>query len=76
MWVPTASPADGQHERPRAYAGHLGRRLTMRQGLVGLHLVRHDSPSITLTEEQMIRGNADRFADHVLLACGYGPKDV
>ena len=33
--------------------------------------MRHETPAIATTEEQKIRGNADRTADWVLVACGY-----
>jgi hypothetical protein len=33
--------------------------------------LRHETPPIAPTEEQKIRGYADRTADWVLLACGY-----
>ena len=42
-----------------------------RPGLVGLHLLRHETPPLAATTEQKIRGNADRVADWVLVACGY-----
>lgn len=40
-------------------------------GLVGLHLLRHEPPALEVTAEQKIRGNADRAADWVIVACGY-----
>ena len=40
-------------------------------GLVGLHLLRHESPALAATTEQQIRGNADRAADWAIVACGY-----
>jgi hypothetical protein len=43
----------------------------MRPGLVGLHLLRHEAPPLAATTEQKIRGNGDRVADWVLIACGY-----
>lgn len=44
-----------------------------RPGLVGLHVLRHEAPAIGVTTEQQIRGNADRAADRVIVACGYDP---
>ena len=38
---------------------------------VGLHLLRHEPPALEATTEQKIRGNADRAADSVIVACGY-----
>ena len=43
----------------------------MRPGLVGLHLIQHQTPAMASTEEQKMRGHADRVADWVLIACGY-----
>ena len=43
----------------------------MQPGVVGLHLLRHEAPPLAATAEQRIRGNADRVADWVLVACGY-----
>ena len=48
-----------------------GDRSAMRPGLVGLHVLRHEAPPLAVTTEQKIRGNADRVADWVLVACGY-----
>lgn len=70
------SPADGQHERLRESLRQLGSRLCSRPGLVGLHLLRHEAPPLAPTREQKIRGNADRVADHVVVACGYDPQAV
>lgn len=70
------SPQDGQLERLRDAVRRLGQRLRMRSGLVGVHLLRHEAPPIAPTQEQKIRGNADRVADCVLLVCGYDPQAV
>jgi hypothetical protein len=42
-----------------------------RAGLVGLHLLRHEPPSLEATTEQHLRGLADGAADWVLIASGY-----
>lgn len=40
-------------------------------GIVGAHLLRHETPKIDLTTEQRIRKAADKPADWVLIVCGY-----
>jgi hypothetical protein len=49
----------------------LATAVVQRPGLVGLHLLRHEAPMMAATTEQQIRGNADRDADWVIVACGY-----
>jgi hypothetical protein len=51
--------------------GDLAAEVAQRPGLVGLHLLRHEAPTLAATTEQQIRGNADRAADWVIVACGY-----
>jgi hypothetical protein len=65
------SPASGKDETLRAAVRRLVDYVPLEPGLAGLHLLRHETPSIAATEEQKIRGNADRFADWVVVACGY-----
>jgi hypothetical protein len=65
------SPATGKTESLQRAVGELARAVWMRPGLVGLHLLRHETPPLAATAEQRIRGNADRVADWVLVACGY-----
>ena len=42
-----------------------------RPGLVGAHLLQHDTPRIETTTEQKIRGSSDKAADWILLVSGY-----
>jgi hypothetical protein len=65
------SPAPGRAEALRQALGALAGSVWMQPGLVGLHLLRHEAPPLAATTEQKIRGNADRVADWVLVACGY-----
>jgi hypothetical protein len=51
--------------------GELAAAVVQWPGLVGLHLLRHEAPTLAATAEQQIRGNADRAADWVVVACGY-----
>jgi hypothetical protein len=65
------SPAAGQADSLQGAVGELAQSAWMRPGLVGLHLLRHETPPLAVTTEQKIRGNGDRVADWVLVACGY-----
>ena len=65
------SPAAGQADALQRAIGELSRSVWMRPGLVGLHLLRHETPPLAATTEQKIRGNGDRGADWVLVASGY-----
>jgi len=65
------SPALGRQEQLRAALSRLVEHIPTQGGLAGLHLMRHETPSISVTVEQKIRGNTDRTADWVLVACGY-----
>ena len=65
------SPASGRDEALRASIRRMAEHVPLQAGFAGLHLLRHETPSIAATEEQKIRGNADRTADWVLVACGY-----
>lgn len=65
------SPGSGRAEELRASIRRLAQDISLTAGFAGLHLLRHETPAIAATEEQKIRGNADRTADWVLVACGY-----
>lgn len=65
------SPAEGAAEPLQRGLADLATSIVQRPGLVGLHLLRHQAPALATTQEQKIRGNADRVADWVLVACGY-----
>jgi len=65
------SPLDGRAESLQHGLGELAASVSTRPGLVGLHVLRHQAPPLAVTTEQKIRGNADRVADWVLVACGY-----
>lgn len=62
-----AAANDALNDALRTLAADVARR----PGLVGLHVLRHDAPAIGVTTEQQLRGNADRAADRVIVACGY-----
>jgi hypothetical protein len=70
------SPAAGQDEKLRAAVRSLAEGIVTQPGLTGLHLLRHETPAIAATEEQKMRGLADRVADWVVVACGYDPAAV
>ena len=63
------TPPDDARATLRDEVDRLGRSLSGRPGLVGLHLLEHQPPDIAPTAEQRIRGG-DRAADWVLLATG------
>jgi heme-degrading monooxygenase HmoA len=65
------SPAAGRDEQLRASIRRMSQHIPFEPGFAGLHLLRHETPPIAATKEQKIRGNADRTADWVLVACGY-----
>ena len=65
------SPASGRDEGLRTAIRRMTEHIPLQPGFAGLHLLRHATPSIEATEEQKMRGNADRIADWVLVACGY-----
>lgn len=46
----------------------------LRPGIVGAHLLQAHRPELPATEEQRIRGNADRVADWTFFATGYEPQ--
>jgi hypothetical protein len=62
---------EGKAEAFEQKLGELAAEVSQRSGLVGLHVLHHEAPQIAVTTEQRIRGNADRAADWVILACGY-----
>ena len=47
------------------------RSLSQESGLVGAHVLRHETPPIELTNEQKIRGASDKPGDWVAFVCGY-----
>ena len=65
------SPGEGRAAALQHALGELAASAVQRPGLVGLHVLRHETPALAATTEQKIRGNADRVADWVLVACGY-----
>jgi hypothetical protein len=65
------SPAPGRDQPLREALQALAAELATQSGLAGLHLLRHETPAIAQTTEQKLRGAGDRYADWVLVACGY-----
>ncbi len=65
------SPVSGATDTLREGLRAVARRAGASPGMAGLHLLRHEPPPIAPTEEQRIRGLQDRYADWVLIACGY-----
>ena len=67
------SPVAEQADALRDALAALARDIVAAPGLVGMHLLRHETPDIAPTQEQIIRSRSDRVADWVLVACGYDP---
>jgi hypothetical protein len=65
------SPLQAKAEALKRALFELAALVSKQPGLVGLHLLRHELPTLAVTAEQKIRGNADRAADWVIVACGY-----
>ena len=65
------APAAGREASLRLGLRDLFESAPTRPGLVGLHLLRHEPPSLAPTTEQHLRGLADAAADWVLIASGY-----
>ena len=64
------SPASGNEQvLQQSLRGVIGQLLD-RPGCVGGHLLRHETPPISLTKEQILRGG-DRTADWIFLVVGY-----
>lgn len=65
------SPREGRADELLAALRPLCDALAQRPGLVGAHLLRHETPVMAQTTEQRIRHSADRFADGVLVVTAY-----
>ncbi|MET0543093.1 MAG: hypothetical protein ABWZ88_15220 [Variovorax sp.] len=65
------SPLQGRADDLRAFFRTLCPALVQRPGLVGAHLLRHQTPLVAETTEQRIRNSADRVADWVFVVLGY-----
>ncbi|WP_143072673.1 MULTISPECIES: hypothetical protein [unclassified Variovorax] len=50
--------------------------LAQRPGIVGAHVLRHETPFVAETTEQRIRNSADREADWVFVVLGYKAQVV
>ena len=70
------SPAPGNDGSLRANLAALIAKLAVRPGLVGAHLLKHETPPIAQTAEQRMRSGADQTADWVIMACGYDAASV
>ena len=67
------SPVDGQEEALQRHLGEFAESVSQRPGVVGLHVLRHEAPTMATSTEQKIRGNADRSADWIVVVSGYEP---
>lgn len=65
------APLQAKAEALRRGLGALAASAPGQPGIVGVHVLRHEAPALAATTEQKIRGNADRAADWIVVACGY-----
>ena len=70
------APASGREAELQSWLKTLAVRLAATPGFAGAHLLRHETPSIARTKEQMIRGASDRIADWVFVVCAYEPESL
>ena len=64
------SPQQGQTESLRSHLQRLLLKLHSRPGVTGAHLLHTQTPDIGVTQEQKIRGGADKAADWIVLVSG------
>jgi hypothetical protein len=65
------APVAGREADLRLALRRLSESAPLRPGIAGLHLLRHEVPSIEATAEQRLRGLADGAAAWVVVANGY-----
>jgi hypothetical protein len=65
------SPINEVGEEIHRRLGELAESISQRPGIVGMHVLRHESPNIAQTTEQKIRGNSDQAADWIIVVSGY-----
>lgn len=65
------SPRPGREGELREHLRVLAGELAGRPGMTGAHLLQTQTPAISQTVEQKIRGGADGAADWIFIACGY-----
>lgn len=65
------TPLPGQEYTLQRQLAELAAAVWQRPGMVGLHVLRHETPQMATTTEQQIRGHADRAADWIIVASGY-----
>lgn len=70
------SPAAGREQALRAALKPILEAAATQPGLTGAHLLRHQAPALAATSEQALRGNADRFADWIVVVCGMDPPSL
>lgn len=72
-WTLRVSPLHGRADELHAFFGTLGAAIVQRPGIVGAHLLQHQTPPMAETTEQRIRNSADRVADRVFVVQAYEP---
>ena len=76
MLTVRVAPAAGCAEALQLALGTLAKGLVQRPGLSGMHLLRHEKPSIAVTEEQRMRGLRDEAADWIVLLSAYDSAEL
>ncbi|RYF76578.1 MAG: hypothetical protein EOO22_01620 [Comamonadaceae bacterium] len=70
------SPEAGRGAGLLEELNRLADRLVTTAGCTGFHVLRHEAPAISVTEEQRIRGLKDRYADWIVVLTGYDAAAV
>ena len=70
------APAAGRAEALQSALRALADGLVQRPGIAGMHLLRHEKPSIAVTEEQRMRGLRDEAADWIVLLSAYDSAEL
>lgn len=65
------APVGGREADLRVGLRRLCEAAPSRPGITGLHLLKHEDPTLSATAEQRLRGLADGAADWVVIASGY-----
>lgn len=65
------SPVDGREAAMSVYLASLGESFTTSPGGTSYHVFRTETPNISATKEQQIRGGKDSVADWIVIAIGY-----
>lgn len=65
------SPAKGRETQQSAYLAQVAESFAKSPGGVAFHVLRTETPKLSATKEQQIRGGNDAAADWIVIALGY-----